>query len=117
MQHACDTIKPSDIDANVWTHLNYAFALIGSDGTLTTLNDYDTEFYTEFNALKKINPALKTFLSVGGWDAGGEVFSNMVAHTFSRRAFINSAISTMEQYGFDGIDIDWVGHFHLPLRL
>lgn len=27
----CDSWKPQDIDAGAWTHINYAFALIGPD--------------------------------------------------------------------------------------
>lgn len=44
---------------------------------------------------------------MGGWDIGGKIFSDMVGSSENRKAFINSAISFMEKYGFDGIDIDW----------
>lgn len=50
---------------------------------------------------------MKCFLSVGGWDAGGKVFSVMASSAASRKAFIDSVIKTLEMYGFDGLDIDW----------
>ncbi|KAL4977417.1 glycosyl hydrolases family 18-domain-containing protein [Aspergillus desertorum] len=54
---------------------------------------------------KKSSP--KTFISVGGWDLGGEIFSDMTSFPGTRSAFVKSAISFMEKWGFDGIDIDW----------
>lgn len=58
-------------------------------------------------ALKKKKPSLKVWLSVGGWDLGGEIFSDMVRFPGTRKAFVDSAVDTMSSYGFDGIDIDW----------
>lgn len=63
--------------------------------------------YKEFAGLKKRNPQLKTLLSIGGWNEGSEKYSNMVRSEGTRRAFINSAISYCQTYGFDGIDFDW----------
>jgi chitinase len=57
--------------------------------------------------LKKKKPSLKTFISVGGWAIGGEPFSDMVRFRGLRKSFIDSAISFMDDRGFDGIDIDW----------
>ncbi|OKP00968.1 Chitotriosidase-1 [Penicillium subrubescens] len=67
----------------------------------------DEEFYVDFNALKDRKPGLKTFISVGGWDAGGKVFSDMARFPGTRSAFISSSIALIEKYGFDSIDIDW----------
>ncbi|EFE38061.1 class V chitinase, putative [Trichophyton verrucosum HKI 0517] len=88
-------------------HLNYAFATINSDHTLGTTGYYADEFYRAFTNLKTKKPSLKCFLSVGGWDAGGKVFSVMASSAASRKVFIDSVIKTLEMYGFDGLDIDW----------
>ncbi|KAF7587124.1 hypothetical protein BBP40_007695 [Aspergillus hancockii] len=74
---------------------------------ITTMSSWDEEFYSQFTALKKRKPSLKIYISVGGWDAGGKVFSDMVRFPGTRNAFINYAIDLMDKYGFDGIDIDW----------
>lgn len=71
------------------------------------MNDFDKDYYKSFNDLKERKPSLKTFISVGGWDAGGQVFSDMAGSAGSRKTFINSAIEWMDTHGFDGIDIDW----------
>ncbi|GAB1193276.1 hypothetical protein APSETT444_002479 [Aspergillus pseudonomiae] len=78
-----------------------------SDFTITTTNANDKTHWSKFTALKKKKPSLKTYISVGGWDVGGKVFSDMVRFPGTRKAFIDSAISMMTEYGFDGIDIDW----------
>lgn len=77
------------------------------DFTITTTNGNDKEYWSKFTALKKKKPSLKTYISVGGWDVGGKVFSDMVRFPGTRKTFIDSAISMMTEYGFDGIDIDW----------
>lgn len=71
------------------------------------MNPFDVQLYPLFTGLKASNPALQVFISVGGWAAGGQVFSDMTASPASRSAFISSAISFMNTYAFDGIDIDW----------
>ncbi|KUI60196.1 Chitotriosidase-1 [Cytospora mali] len=104
---SCDTWLPSDIDASKWTHLNYAFALISDTYQVAQMNDYDTTLYTQFTDLKSQNAALKVFISVGGWDAGGAIFSSMTSTSANRAAFINSLLQFMKTYAFDGVDIDW----------
>ena len=71
------------------------------------MNSYDVQYYPQVTGLKATNPALKVFISVGGWAAGGAVFSTMVSSAENRRTFIDSAIQFMKTYAFDGIDIDW----------
>lgn len=104
----CDSWAPSDIDASKWTHLNYAFALIDENTfEIAQMNDFDKTLYAKFTDLKGSNSALKVFISIGGWDAGGAIFSSMVSTSANRAAFIASAQKFMKTYAFDGIDIDW----------
>lgn len=71
------------------------------------MNSFDTQLYTRFTSLKTQNPALKVFISVGGWSAGGQIFSQMSSTAASRQTFIQSALAFMRTYAFDGLDIDW----------
>jgi chitinase len=71
------------------------------------MNDFDIQLYTKFTGLKANFPGLKTYISVGGWAAGGQVFSDMVSTSANRQAFIDSALRFVKTYAFDGIDIDW----------
>jgi len=58
-------------------------------------------------ALKANNPNLKVLFSVGGWTAGGWVFSQMAQTPESRLKFIQSAVHFIDYFGLDGIDLDW----------
>ncbi|KAK0560437.1 hypothetical protein OC861_006279 [Tilletia horrida] len=102
---------PSMIKANVLTHINYAFALVGSDFKLQAMSANDPKQWSQVIALKSQNPELKVFLSVGGWTFNdpptSHIFSNLVASAANTNTFINSALTVMQTYGFDGLDIDW----------
>ena len=55
--------------------------------------------------IREINPDIKIILSVGGWGADG--FSQAARTEEGRALFAVSAVSLVETYGLDGIDIDW----------
>jgi chitinase len=104
----CDAWSISDIDANKWTHLNFAFALIDKTTFgVAQMAPTDVRQYIQLTDLKRENPSLKVFISIGGWSAGGAVFSDMTSTSANRGAFIHSLQSFMKQYAFDGVDIDW----------
>ncbi|HDP1349748.1 TPA: chitinase, partial [Klebsiella pneumoniae] len=100
-------------------HLNYSFGLIYNDEkdeTNAALKDpaHLHEIWLspkvqadlqKLPALRKQNPDLKVLLSVGGWGARG--FSGAAATAESRAVFIRSAQKIIQQYGLDGIDLDW----------
>ncbi|PPQ76922.1 hypothetical protein CVT26_001383 [Gymnopilus dilepis] len=71
----------------------------------------DSELWRRTTALKKGRPALKVYLSIGGWtfnDPPNEhIFSNLVSSSSNTDTFIKSILSVLETYAFDGIDIDW----------
>ena len=74
---------------------------------MAQMSDYDVALYTQLTGLKSSNSGLEVWISVGGWAAGGQVFSDMTSTSINRAAFIASAIKFMATYAFDGIDIDW----------
>ncbi|KAJ3280985.1 hypothetical protein HK104_000277, partial [Borealophlyctis nickersoniae] len=110
----CPAIRPSNLITSAYNYLLFSFAEIDENGGLTYADPHDVPLMHEFNALKAGQPGLRTAIAVGGWAFNDENdrktcwrFGNMVRTPQSRRAFLDSAIAFMRQYGFDGLDIDW----------
>ncbi|KAI5116231.1 hypothetical protein M0805_001223 [Coniferiporia weirii] len=108
---ACDVYPPESISAETLTHVNFAFALISGDFQLQEMSVNDNLLWMRTTALKQKNPALKVFLSIGGWSFNDpptqNIFSDLVGSTENTNTFIASALSVLQAYSFDGIDIDW----------
>lgn len=49
----------------------------------------------------------KIIVSIGGWNAGSEVFSQVVGDNNKRAIFITSISDFLNKFTLDGIDIDW----------
>ncbi|SCY79820.1 glycosyl hydrolase family 18 protein [Alkaliphilus peptidifermentans] len=103
------------------THINYAFAKVGSDNKIAFIDrnaaiekDYpgqlpDLPYKGHFNLLtkyKEIYPNVKTLIAVGGWSESGG-FYTMARTQEGREAFANSCIDFIREYNFDGVDIDY----------
>ncbi len=90
-------------DPNVMTHINYAFGKVNATFDGVTVDR--PERLKEMVKLKSINPKLHVILSIGGWGAGG--FSEMAADEHLRMSFAKDCRRVIEEYGLDGVDIDW----------
>ena len=98
---------PDKIDASKLTHINYAFANIGSDYKITVgYPDKDPANFKMLQQLKTLNPNLKTLISVGGWTWSVK-FSDAASTEATRTAFANGCVEFITKYGFDGVDLDW----------
>lgn len=59
----------------------------------------------DMERIRGIHPEIRLILSVGGWAADG--FSQAAQTGDGRRRLAESLVMLTEEYGFDGIDIDW----------
>ena len=94
--------NPENVDAHLLDFVIYAFALINDDGSLTV---YSTRYLKELANLRLENPYLRVIMAIGGWGADG--FSDAALTPTSRYNFAREAKRWVDQYGLDGIDIDW----------
>ena len=88
-------------DEKRMTHVNIAFALV-KDGKCSVSHWNNDD---KIRAFLKDRGSIKAVLSVGGWGAGG--FSPAVATAESREIFAQSLVDTANEYGLDGVDLDW----------
>lgn len=98
-------VHTDSIDAARLTHINYAFVDI-KDNRAWLHNKSDDNNLKKLVGLKRINPALKILISIGGW-TWSKHFSDAVLTDTARKNFAQSAVDIVKQYKLDGIDIDW----------
>ena len=96
---------PVSIDTSRITHVNFAFARIDGQGRVVLPDEASATRLAEIVALKRMAPALRVLISVGGW--GAEGFSDAALTDESRARFADSAVELMHSQAADGIDLDW----------
>ncbi|WP_226660747.1 glycosyl hydrolase family 18 protein [Microbulbifer aggregans] len=101
------------------THLIYSSVNVNQDGTLASFDQFADYGQTEaadthlgkgnlsaIKLLKERNPELKVLFSVGTW-LGSSHFSSLFSVPEKRDQFLNSSLNLIQNYGFDGLEIDW----------
>ena len=90
-------------DPTVMTHINYAFGHVSDSFDAVRIDNPDR--LRMIVGLKQQKPSLKVMLSVGGWGSGR--FSEMASSEQNRKAFAKDCRRKVDEFGLDGIDIDW----------
>ncbi|MBR6033137.1 MAG: hypothetical protein IKP36_14455 [Bacteroidaceae bacterium] len=90
-------------DPTVMTHLNYAFGHVNEQFNGVRIDN--EQRLRDLVSLKRQQPGLRVMLSIGGWGSGR--FSEMAADEANRKAFAQDCRRVCNEFGLDGIDIDW----------
>lgn len=118
--------QPTDIVVSTLTHILYSFADVDPNSGSVSLTDLWSDTQLRFPTdswsdtgnnlygclkqmylLKQANRNLKVLLSVGGWTYSQAGHFNFVTSATSRATFVTNAVQLIEDYGFDGIDLDF----------
>lgn len=95
-------------DPTLLTHINYAHGRFANpstgDGGIVIAKP---DLMQKVIALKKQNPKLKVLLMIGGWGMRADGFSMMARDPAKRTEFCKSVKNHLDNYGLDGVDIDW----------
>ncbi|GAA5899071.1 hypothetical protein JCM6882_004609 [Rhodosporidiobolus microsporus] len=98
-------MAPADVPYHLYTHLDYFVMTTTPDpAVISTAGISDSQivdFVTRAHAA-----GITTSYTVGGW-TGSRYFSTHVSTAAGRTTFARTLVAVMQQYGFDGIDIDW----------
>ncbi|AMD22033.1 HGL307Wp [Eremothecium sinecaudum] len=114
---------PHDVDFDKLTHVYYAFFIVDEKTGKVKSSDEWADFQIELKhptfktavpgALGELNhfkttggKDFKLIMSIGGW-TNRDAFPKMVRCEKKLQEFVNTSISAMFEYGFDGIDLDW----------
>lgn len=107
-QEGCAPIlKPDRIPAELYTHIIYSFIHITNDSTIAEPDSDQLTYINGIQQLKEKNSHLKTMVSVGGWAMNMSLYSMAVSTSSSRAKLVQSSMTFLRKYCFDGIDFDW----------
>jgi GH18 family chitinase len=87
------------------THINYAFALPNSNGSLQAVDNIP-----KMQSLISLGHSnnVKVSIAIGGWNDGNDsAFESLAGNATARTNFVNTVVNFVTQYGLDGVDIDW----------
>lgn len=101
---------PEDIDYTLCTHINYGFAVLDPTQLIMVPHDdwadVQKDFLGKVAALKA--KGVTVSIALGGWnDSEGDKYSRMVNSKASRDNFVREAVSFIQKWGFEGLDLDW----------
>ena len=82
--------------------VNYGFATVDANGNLVLNNTGYTKYLEE--VLKLRQQGIRVLLCIG---ENSKNFSDMTFDTTKMNKFVSQVIAAVEEYHFDGVDIDW----------
>ncbi|KAL2211280.1 chitinase [Sarocladium strictum] len=112
-QRSCMSMAPETIPYGQFTDIIFSFATINPETfRISPGNKATDSMMARIGAMKLIQPGLKIWIAIGGWafnDPGPTqtTFSDIARSASNTETFLESLVSLMNKYNFDGVDIDW----------
>jgi GH18 family chitinase len=125
-------VNPQTIDYSKYSIINYSFFAPQTDGSLQSTDSWADEnlllgeinwatggYYPNTSIIDLAhNNGVKVLAAIGGWTLSDN-FPGIAADPVKRSTFVQACIDLIQQYNFDGIDIDWeypgyAGHSGTP---
>ncbi|KAI0683604.1 glycoside hydrolase [Cytidiella melzeri] len=103
---AASTFPPENIDFSRFDWIDFAFAVPTENFGLGWDGDGNTPDLLRRLVSAAHQSGKRVKLSVGGW-TGSKYFSSAVSSAQNRQNFANNLLAAYNQFGLDGIDIDW----------
>lgn len=114
-------VRPETIFLEKYTIINYAFFRPMTNGDITSTDSWADEnlllgpmvwwpvqYHDSTRSLPYLahQAGVKLLPSIGGWNDSGN-FPGIAASPVKRQTFISACINLINNYKFDGIDLDW----------
>ena len=103
--------KLENLESKLCTHVIYANVGLKNDRIILPADAGDHRgALKQFKQFKKMNPAVKLLIGIGGWSQDhvfSKNFTLISSKSKTRRIFINSILEALAKYSFDGIELYW----------
>ncbi len=101
--YVTEAVVPEQIRYEKLTHINYAFLIPNDDGSVQRLaNSWKLKAIVEQAHAHHV----QVLLSLGGWGWDAQ-FETIAADPARRARFIGEVVNRVDEYGLDGVDMDW----------
>lgn len=99
------------VDTDLCTHIIFGAGIIDKENHQIkfhdTWADFDERFDDRIAAFKR--RGIKVMLAVGSFSIGDrQKFQNLVSNQYSRKHFVEHAVSFLAKHNFDGLELDWM---------
>ncbi|KAE8323601.1 glycoside hydrolase superfamily [Aspergillus sergii] len=103
----CDNLEPWDINVEPWTHLFMSFnAFPLNYSGVVAPGVLARKSWQAVTGLKIRKPSLKAYVSVGHSPIDGNPWRDVASSFENRKYFIDSFAKIMEEFKFDGLNLD-----------
>ncbi|MCX7625216.1 MAG: glycoside hydrolase family 18 protein [Candidatus Sumerlaeaceae bacterium] len=95
-------LDPASIRYDLFTHLAHAFVTVTTEGALLRSGNLPSRELVS----RAHHAGVKVLVSIGGADSGASM-GPMALNDKSRRRFVSELVALVNEWSYDGVDLDW----------